>query len=67
MGRKPKIHARRAVLSLRLAPEALARLRKEALKRNRSPSELAHYLIIKGLKELREKETEESADNAGRY
>jgi len=67
MGRKPKIHARRAVLSLRLAPEVLARLRKEALKRNKSLSELAYYLIIRGLKEMYGEETGESADNAGRY
>ena len=53
---------KKAVLSLRLTPEALAWLRKEAFKRGRKPSEFAFYLILKGLKELRKKEVEEDAD-----
>jgi len=52
MGRKPKLHAKRVVLTVRLTPEQLAKLRKVAAERRRTPSEIARYLIEKGLREM---------------
>ncbi|MEM0049481.1 MAG: hypothetical protein QXW39_02970 [Candidatus Bathyarchaeia archaeon] len=52
MGRKPKLNSKRAVLTVRLTPEQLAKLRKVAAERRRTPSEIARYLIEKGLKEM---------------
>lgn len=52
MDRKPKLHAKRVRLTVRLSPEMLARLRKAAAERRRSVSELARFFIEKGLKEM---------------
>jgi len=40
------------VLTVRLTPEQLAKLRKVAAERRRTPSEIARYLIEKGLREM---------------
>lgn len=56
MGRKPKLHAKRVVLTVRLTPEQLARLRKVAAERKRTASEIARFFIEKGLKEMESEE-----------